>query len=291
MDTNLEEFIDGYAFHFLEDLAEPPVQLLSVGKETRRKNTYYYDNRNRSDCYLFQYTIDGGGIVKINGQEHVIKKEDAFFLKLPGEESYYFKEDVANVWDLYYVIFRGEAVKPYYEHIITQSGIIQSFPQYHPVIRLLQRLYIDARGGKIKDPFTAGSRAFELLCCLCSNNTSSMNQYSRLTSRAKAWLEQEYADPAGISGAANALGVSQSHLSREFSKEMGIPPVDYLCRVRLEQSIHLLSTTSMRIEEIADACGFSCGNYFSKVFKKHMQMSPIAFREYVKKEGYRHVQI
>lgn len=291
MYINLEEFIDGYAFHFLEDLAEPPVQLVSVGRETRRKNTYYFDNRYRPDCYLFQYTIDGGGIVKIKGQEHTITKEEAFFLKLPGEECYYFNEDIADVWDLYYVIFRGEAVKPYYEYITSQSGIIQAFPQYHPVILLLQRLYIDAKEGKIKDSFTAGSRAFELLCSLCSNNTSSINQYSKLTSRAKAWIEQEYADPTGISGAANALGVSQSHLSREFSKEMGIPPVDYLCKVRLEQSIQLLSTTSMRIEEIAAACGFSCGNYFSKVFKKHMQMSPIAFRGYVKKEGYRHVQI
>lgn len=291
MYNNIEEFIDGYAFHFLEDLTEPPIQLLSVGKETRRKNTYYFDNRNRSDCYLFQYTIDGGGIVKIKGQEHAITKEEAFFLKLPGEECYYFKEDVAEAWDLYYVIFRGEAVKPYYEYVISQSGIIQAFPQQNPVIRLLQRLYIDAREGKIKDPFTAGCRAFELLCCLCSSNASSMNKYSKLTSRAKDWLEQEYADPAGISGAANALGVSQSHLSREFSKEMGIPPVDYLCKIRLEQSIHLLSTTSMHIDEIAITCGFSCGNYFSKVFKKHMQMSPVAFREYVKKEGYRYVQI
>lgn len=75
--NNIEEFIDGYAFHFLEDLAKPPVQLLSVGKETYKKNTYYFDNRNRSDCHLFQYTIDGGGIVNIKGQEHPVTKEEA----------------------------------------------------------------------------------------------------------------------------------------------------------------------------------------------------------------------
>lgn len=45
------------------------------------------------------------------------------------------------------------------------------------------------------------------------------------------------------------------------------------------------------VEEIATICGYSSGNYFDKVFKRYVKMSPGKFREYVKKEGYRNVNV
>lgn len=291
MNKNRAEIIDNYAFHFLDDLEHPAVRLLGVGMETRCFKTYHWDNQNRPECYLFQYTISGKGILKADGQEHIITPGQAFFLQMPGEESYYYKEETDEPWIFYYILFSGNAVEPYCSYLQTQLGMIHSFPKYHPAIQLLIRLHGDARMGKLQDPFTVSSRVFEFLCCLCSNSGSAASRYSTLVTRAKMSLERDFINQNGITALAEELHVSPSHLSREFSREMGMPPVDYLRKLRLEKAVHLLSVTSMQIDEIASECGFSCGNYFDKVFKKYLKMSPRRFREYVKKEGYRNVQI
>ena len=50
-----EDIIDNYAFHFLEDVEEPFVQLIAVGREARHFACYHLENRKRESAYLFQY--------------------------------------------------------------------------------------------------------------------------------------------------------------------------------------------------------------------------------------------
>ena len=53
----------------------------------------------------------------------------------------------------------------------------------------------------------------------------------------------------------------------------------------------MLTAGEGSVGEIGMECGFSGGNYFSKVFKRHMGMTPVEFREYVRREGYSKMQI
>lgn len=290
MKENRMETIDNYAFHFLDEFEYPAVQLMSVGKETRCLETYYWDNQNRPEGYLFQYTVSGSGVLQTNGQEHLLTPGQAFFLHMPGTEKYYYKDLDGKPWTFYYILFRGSAVRPYFDYIQSHAGILHSFTEYHPAVQLLTRLHKDAVCGKLSDSFTAGSRVFEFLCCLCSSGTSA-SKYSALVARAKALLERDFSSPEGIGALADRLGVSPSHLSREFSRELGLSPVDYLQKLRLEKALELLGSTNLSISEIATACGFSCGNYFDKVFKRYMKISPRKFREYMRREGYRNVKI
>lgn len=285
------EISENYAFHFLDELDKPAVRMLGIGKETRCFETYYWDNHDRPECYLFQYTISGHGYLKTNGEEYILAPGQAFFLHMPGEEIYYYKKDTDEPWIFYYILFRGDAAEPYCKYIHSQLGMIHAFPEYHPAIQLLIRLHTDASTGNLRDPFTVSSRVFEFICSLCSNSGTATSKYSPLIAQAKAFLEKDFANQSGISDLAAKLGVSASHLSREFTREIGAPPVDYLRKLRLKMAVHLLGTTNLSIDEIAVSCGFSCGNYFDKVFKQYLKMSPRKFREYVQKEGYRNVQI
>jgi len=68
---------------------------------------------------------------------------------------------------------------------------------------------------------------------------------------------------------ARVAGISKFHMTREFEKELGMTPGHYLKNVRLENAAKLLtSPTNYGLEYIASKVGFSCGNYFGKVFKK-----------------------
>ena len=48
-----EDMKDNYAFHFLNDVEHPVVRLNAVGKERCCTGDYFWDNKNRPECYLF----------------------------------------------------------------------------------------------------------------------------------------------------------------------------------------------------------------------------------------------
>ena len=75
------------------------------------------------------------------------------------------------------------------------------------------------------------------------------------------------------------LGISPVQLSRRFSKSIGMTPSSYLSHIRLEKAQSLLIETSLPLEQIAQACGFSNGFYLSRVFTKIMKVSPVRLSE------------
>lgn len=74
------------------------------------------------------------------------------------------------------------------------------------------------------------------------------------------------------------IGVSPNYLSALLKKENGITFKDLLTKKRIEKAQELLLTSSMKIREIAETCGYNDQHYFSYCFKKYTGMSPNACR-------------
>ena len=72
---------------------------------------------------------------------------------------------------------------------------------------------------------------------------------------------------------------SQSNLSkyyfcRVFKEAVGKSPVQYLNFIRVIKAAHLLQTGKYNVVQASESCGFNNYNYFSKVFKKNMNVLP-----------------
>ena len=94
------------------------------------------------------------------------------------------------------------------------------------------------------------------------------------------YLQQNAASPLSRREIADAIGVSENHLSRIFRRELGITPWDYLNRYRIKQAKELLISTDRSITSVALEVGFNDPAYFSRVFRKQVGLSPSAFREH-----------
>lgn len=286
-----KDFCDDYGFRFLEHADEPAIQLDAVGWQRRNSGEYYWNNQNRQECFLFQYTLSGSGTLKTEEGTFVLKKGEAFFVHMPGNESYYFDESSNQApWEFIYIMFSGKSVLPYYQYILNHAGRILSVPSHHPVVKQLTDLHFQARNGLLQSAFMAEGAAFQFLCTLC-DVSSAGERHSSLTDRIKAYMEQNFDKPITLAETAEHLGVSPSHLSREFVKYTGEQPIRYLTKVRLEHSIKLLHSTDMRLEEISASCGFSDCNYFSKVFKRYMKAAPGELRRQMRAQGYVSVKV
>ncbi len=286
-----KDWKDNYAFHFLNDVEHPVVRLNAVGKERCSTDAYYWDNSRRPDCYLFQYTLNGSGIVRIEGEELMIRKGTGFFLKMPGPECYYFDEKKNEApWEFIYMLFECGPAEEYCRYIEGHLGKIIELPIYSLAVELMFEIHAQAKRQN-QSPFLLGSMVFSFLCALCSVDREKEKMSTTLINNAKSCMEKMFAQPIGICDVAAFCHVSQSHLSREFYKIMGTRPNEYLTKLRLEKAVDMLGASSTSLAQISASCGFSSTNYFQKVFKKHMGMSPVQFRKYVKSEGYLKFQI
>lgn len=99
-----------------------------------------------------------------------------------------------------------------------------------------------------------------------------------------AFVRKNYMLDITLEELASTFYLSKEHLSRLFKKETGKNLFSYIMDMKLTEARHLLNETSMTVEEIAFHLGFNNGNYFSKVFKKNVGMSPRDFRSAPKKE-------
>ncbi|MCY1560398.1 HTH-type transcriptional activator RhaR [compost metagenome] len=68
-------------------------------------------------------------------------------------------------------------------------------------------------------------------------------------------------------------------LLRHFQTAVGMTPLDYLHRVRVDRAKVLLEVTQHNLHAIALACGYSDASSFSRMFSKIAGISPGVYRQ------------
>ncbi|MBQ2997333.1 MAG: helix-turn-helix domain-containing protein [Oscillibacter sp.] len=106
----------------------------------------------------------------------------------------------------------------------------------------------------------------------------SMNHYSSVIQRTITYIDADLSGDLRLRNLAAAQNVNASYLSSLFKKETGETITEHVNRKRMEHALHLLQTTKLQVQSIAQYCGISDLNYFSKLFKKQMGMTPREYR-------------
>lgn len=100
-----------------------------------------------------------------------------------------------------------------------------------------------------------------------------------LCMRALEELDQHYMDAdLSLASLSGMLAVSPNHLSACMKKYAGETFINILIRKRMEAARELLVSSSLRIQEIAQRCGYTDQHYFSYCFKKYCGESPNTMR-------------
>lgn len=98
----------------------------------------------------------------------------------------------------------------------------------------------------------------------------------RIIKQAKTYIAQN--TNASVPEIAAACGISEPYFY-VICRRAGTTPNALKQHMLCEMAADLLTSTDLRVEQIAERLGFSSDNYFRKVFKKHMGQSPLAVRK------------
>lgn len=107
---------------------------------------------------------------------------------------------------------------------------------------------------------------------------SRAGNYSLSIRKAIDTLRHNYSQDLGLSALSEHVGMSVSHLSRTFSKEVGMSISQYIAALRCEEAASMLKNSDASIQEISAYVGYLDNNYFVKVFKKQYGMTPTEYR-------------
>lgn len=118
-------------------------------------------------------------------------------------------------------------------------------------------------------------------------DTRKTRSFSSYTEQCKDYISQNYHHKIYMEDIAEAIGISQGHLSRIFRQDTGEKIQDYILKFRVKRAANLLKYSDATLSEISDYVCFNSQSHFGSVFKEYMKMTPGQYREkYKRKEFY-----
>lgn len=102
---------------------------------------------------------------------------------------------------------------------------------------------------------------------------------NRQCAAVKRYIDLHFKETLTLDQLANEAHMNKFYLSHAFKREYGVSPINYLISCRIEESKYLLAETDLSMSQIARLLGFSSLSYFSQVFSRSENVSPMEFRQ------------
>ena len=99
------------------------------------------------------------------------------------------------------------------------------------------------------------------------------------------YVEEHYKEKIYIDDLAEKLMVSPDYFTRMFKESIGKTPIDYINGLRVNRALELLENPRLSVAAVAEEIGFCNPNYFHKIFKPYMDVSPVAYRKTLASEA------
>jgi AraC-like DNA-binding protein len=97
--------------------------------------------------------------------------------------------------------------------------------------------------------------------------------------RAVLYLNKRIDQKLNVEELAGSLGLSPEHVCRIFHKEIGMSPLQYMTRLKIDAASQQLIRTNNTLEQIAEDLGYADQFHFSHTFKKYTGISPTNYRQ------------
>lgn len=161
---------------------------------------------------------------------------------------------------------------------------------YRKLIRLIderrQQLYQAASSSSGDGAFSVDSATLKELDRYCRDQVTALfydartGKDRRIIIQVTHYIQEHYWDSRlSVKEISKAVYLTPNYLSNLFKKETGGSLVEYIRTTRIKNSLPLLADDSLKLYHIALRVGFMDANYYAKMFKKIMGITPSEYKE------------
>lgn len=243
------------------------------------KNLFCIREDGRLD-YLLAYITKGKGRFIYRGNVEEVQEGNIIIYKpFEGQKFSYSYEDNTEV---YWVHFTGFGSRVLLEKSGLSSGGIFYLGLDNQYIELYKKMIHELQIRKPHFDQIVNAAFIELIALIArAGSTSDIIRKKKGNANLDGVLElmhNSYNLNWSMSDFARECNISPYRFIHKFKEHMGMSPLEYLTRIRVEKAKELLVSTTLNISEISEVIGYENPLYFSRVFKKAENMSPTQYR-------------
>jgi len=187
-----------------------------------------------------------------------------------------------NYFDKFASRYPDVNLKP--RHLITQSERIYCVGSVNSIADLMVHIIEEWFGSRvaraIENQFSPEIRQSFQGAAYQSEPEGSHHDETVL--EGQQWLQDHLNQSISIAELAQVLGISGRSLNRRFTQATGFSPQAYLQSQRIARARDLLRSSNLSVSEVAWQVGLQDVSYFSKLFRQHAGMTPLAYRSAVR---------
>lgn len=100
-----------------------------------------------------------------------------------------------------------------------------------------------------------------------------------VVARCQTWIAQNYREAAPVAAMVRLSGLPERSFVRRFQQATGMSPLEYVHTLRMEEAKQMLEAGDAPIEAIAGEVGYEDAGFFSRLFKRRVNLSPAQYRK------------
>lgn len=240
----------------------------------------YYTVRDEKATYLLMYTVSGSGTVRVDGK---LRQLSAGYATLVDcREKHELRTVSKDPWCFHFVHFDSEVMEGYKKLLLDEFDTRRVSERIR-FMRYLERIHDLSSEENVMLRYALFSDLVSGLLLILGNSEGSAEGQRDVDSEAVhtacRYIEDNLRSDISIDQLASLVHLSKFYFIRLFKRLMGVSPYQYVQITRVNAAKKMLMSHDFRINEIADAVGFSSATRFTKFFSEMTGMSPSEYRK------------
>ena len=155
----------------------------------------------------------------------------------------------------------------------------------------VERIVLESKGKLIYKELMMQLLTVELMAVLARAMKSEWEESLRVKNGkarelvfiAKDYIDRNFDRGISVADAASYVFLSQGYFTRAFRDELGVSPMSYLMKKRIDRACELLENNEIKVSGVATQTGFSSPQRFNVAFRKQTGLTPMEYRRKKKK--------
>lgn len=230
--------------------------------------------------YLIHYILSGSGEFKVNNVSYHLHAGQGFLIE-PNYRTTYIADE-QTPWSYVWLGFTGSfAEKIIKELTISEREPVFNSNQSYEIVTCVNEILAQKRDSP-SDNFYMLSYLMRFLSFIAKGTVSNINltkpSQNQYVAKAIEYISQNLTI-VSVDCLAQAININRSYLSNLFKHELDLTPSEYIRNFRITKARHLLESSRINIDEVAERCGYEKTNTFTRTFHRIYGISPRQYRQ------------